>query len=144
MTLFDLAQRLVGEIHERPGQADHPFILWCLESTPLAGTLHDEIPWCSSWLNRLAWFFRLPRSKSAAARSWLEVGIPVPLTHAFAAWDIVVFSRGTDPRAGHVAVFVGLEGDHVRVIGGNQSNGIASALFPMSSVLGVRRLREAA
>ena len=94
MTLFDLAQRLCNEIPERAGPAAHPFILWCQEATTLSAT-SDEIPWCSAFVNRLAWLLRLPRSKSAAARSWLEVGVALELVEARAAWDIVIFRRGT-------------------------------------------------
>ena len=62
MTLLDLAMRFVGEIQKRPGGADHPFIVWCHESTTM-GASPDEVPWCSSFVNRLAWMLRLPRSK---------------------------------------------------------------------------------
>ena len=142
MTLFDLAQRLVGEIQERPGGASHPFIVWCHEST-MGANIQDEVPWCSSFVNRLAWLLRLPRSKSAAARSWLDIGASVQIEDAQPGNDVVVFSRGTDPRAGHVAVFAGLDdgGARVRVIGGNQGNNVSLASFPIASVLGVRRLQ---
>jgi hypothetical protein len=41
---------------------------------------------------------------------------------------------------GHVGLFAGLEGTHVLVLGGNQSNGVSVARFPVARVLGVRRL----
>jgi len=139
MTLFDLAQRLVGEIAERPGKADHPFIVWCHEATSM-GAAADEVPWCSSFLNRLAWLLRLPRSRSAAARSWLDVGMAIELDDARPGNDVVVFKRGSDPKAGHVAIYAGLDDGRVRVIGANQSNAVTMATFPRESVLGVRRL----
>ncbi len=140
MTLFEMAQRLVGEIKERPGASDDPFIRWCHGSTTM-GESPDEVPWCSSFVNRLAWFLRLPRSKSAAARSWLDVGVSVTLEQAQPGFDVVVFTRGGSPTAGHVAVFAGLEGNMVRVVGGNQGNTVSLASFPRDSVIGVRRLK---
>jgi len=147
MTLFELAQRLVGEIQERPGSADHPFIVWCHESTTM-GAAADEVPWCSSFVNRLAWLLRLPRSKSAAARSWLTVGTPVIDLHdARAAYDIVVLQRGTSETQGHVGVFMGImpmasSVPLIQVIGGNQSNGVTVEHYPVTRLLGIRRLRD--
>ena len=143
MTLLDLGMRLVGEIHEIPGAEDSGFIRWCHGATTL-GETHDEIPWCSSFINRLAWLLRLPRSKSAMARSWLGVGISIPTEEAMPGWDIVVLSRGSNPQAGHVGLFAGWEdssaGRVVRLVGGNQSNGVTLAEFPVTRILGVRRL----
>lgn len=140
MTLLDVAMRLVGEIQERPGAANHPFVVWCHGSTTM-GESPDEVPWCSSFVNRLAWLLRLPRSKSAAARSWLDIGTAVDLEDATPGWDVVIFRRGASPVSGHVAVFAGMEAEAVRVVGGNQSNGVTLASFPFEQVLGVRRLK---
>lgn len=140
ITLYDLAQRFIG-LREVGGDDDNPFIVWSLG---LCGfdphTTHDEVPWCSAWLNSLCWLLRLPRSKSAAARSWLTVGRPVKLEDAKPAYDIVVFSRGSSPKTGHVGVFAGLDGDSVYVLGGNQGNMVSVMPFPRERVLGVRRL----
>lgn len=145
MTLFDYAMRLVGEVHERPGAAHDPFILWCHEATTLRATT-DEVAWCSSFVNRCAWHLRLPRSKSAGARSWLAVGVSIEIEDARPGGDIVVFSSSSrPPPAGHVGIFAGLDdGPHgalVRVVGGNQGDGVSVASFPRSAVIGVRRLR---
>lgn len=152
MTLYMLAERFVGEVLERPGAASNPFIEWCHESAGLPPGTPDEVPWCSSFVNRLAWLLRLPRSKSARARSWLNVGRPIDLLEAVAGNDVVIFNRGgsTDPTVidspGHVAIFgklepgLGLLPEQVSVLGGNQGNGVTIARFPVSDVLGVRRL----
>lgn len=146
MTLYDLAHRLAGEITEVPGPVDHPAIRWFHKLTTY-GEAHDEVPWCSSFVNWCAWLLRLPRSKSAAARSWLNVGESVALADARVGWDICIFRRGNSPTAGHVAVFAGLDAEdttRIRVIGGNQSNGVTLASFPVADLLGVRRLRSVA
>lgn len=148
MTLFELATRFIGEVTERAGAADEPFIQWCHASCGLSPDTPDEVAWCSSFQNRLAWILRLPRSKSAAARSWLTVGFPISVHEATAANDIVILKRGSGEQPGpeviaapgHVGLFAGLEGDRVLILGGNQSDGVTLASFPASSVLGVRRL----
>ncbi len=147
VTLFDAAQRFVGNVKEITGDKGDPFIVWCLQSCD-AKITSDEVPWCSGFINRLAWFLRLWRSKSLAARSWLTGGIPITLAQAEIGNDIVILKRGKAPQPGpdvlkapgHVGVFAGLEDGFVLILGGNQSNGVTIARFPISDVLGVRRL----
>lgn len=141
MTLFDLCQRFVGEVQERPGAQHAPFIQWCHESCGLSPDTPDEVPWCSSWLNRMAWLLRLPRSKSARARSWLDVGLPVHLEEAQAGKnDIVILKRGPAPQ-GHVGVFAGRSlGGDVFILGGNQGDAVSVRSFSVNDILGVRRL----
>lgn len=147
MTAYDLASRYIG-IRELAGPDDHPLILWWLSLCGFDFHSHDEIPWCSAFTNGIAWELRLPRSKSAAARSWLGVGRPIPLTQARPADDVVILARGTGPQPGpdrldapgHVGWFGGVQGDRVLLLGGNQGDGVSLASFPVSKVLGVRRL----
>lgn len=146
MTLYQLAQRLVGEVREVRGPQADPFILWCHASCGVV-TTEDEVPWCSSFLNRLAWLLRLPRSKSARARSWLTVGTPVAWS-AVAVGDVVVLNRGGSPdptvisSPGHVTLYAGpaTRATHFCGLGGNQRDGVTIAEFPVADVLGVRRL----
>jgi len=144
MTAFDLAQRFVGEVTERKGSgANHPAIVWALDLCGLP-MQPDETPWCSGFVNLICWLLRLPRSKSAAARSWLNVGIPVAeLRQAQAGYDVVVLKRGTAEWQGHVGFFAGYDPSRgiVSVLGGNQSNSVTVADFRASDVLGVRRLK---
>lgn len=148
VTAFDIAARFSG-LKEIPGKSDNPQVLAMLrldDSWPQ----NDEVPWCSAFVNYVAWLLRAPRSKSLLARSWLQVGRPVPLTEARIGWDVVIFSRGSEPQPGpdviqapgHVGLFAGLEGDDVLVLGGNQGNTVSIERRPRSRVLGVRRLRE--
>ena len=139
LTAFDIAQRYVGLVREVAGPGrDHPFIQWCL-SLCFDGQLDlpDETPWCSAFAQHPAWELRLPRSKSARARSWLLVGTPVPLAEAQRGNDVVVFNRGGNPDPaviqgpGHVAYFAALEDDSVIVAGGGSlSNSIKSVNSP--------------
>ena len=142
MAPFDLARRFVGVVQERPGADHHPFIQWCHELVELGTRQPDEVPWCSSFVNAIAFMCGLPRSKSAAARSWLSVGEPVGLDVAKVG-DIVVLKRGTQAWQGHVGFFAGVVANQVRVLGGNQGNAVSVATFPVSDVIGVRRLHAA-
>ena len=149
LTAYDLAQRFVG-LKEFSGAKDNGFIVWAHSLCGLGDEQPDETPWCSSWLNAIAWLLRLPRSKSAAARSWLELGTPIPLMDAKPGYDVVIFKRGPEPQPGpdvtrgaqgHVALFAGLQGEHVLALGGNQGNAVNVSRYQISSVLGVRRLQ---
>jgi uncharacterized protein (TIGR02594 family) len=147
VTLFSLAQRYIG-VRELKGLHSHPLILWWHSLCNLQDT-SDEVPWCSSFLNGIAWELRLPRSKSAAARSWLTVGIPIT-TSAAIIGDVVILKRGdgeqpgpevTSGAPGHVGLFAGwTDQGRVLLLGGNQSNEVSIAAHPASAILGVRRL----
>lgn len=148
ISAFDLAMRFVGT-KEIPGVVSNPLILAMLkldDSWPTG----EEVPWCSAFVNFVAHLLRLPRSKSLAARSWLTVGTPIALSVAEPGFDVVVLRRGSGPAQpgpedtkapGHVGFFAGrTDMDNVMVLGGNQSDGVTVAPFPITKVLGVRRL----
>lgn len=140
VTLYDLAQRFVG-IAEISGEKNHPLVSWWLSLCGFGLDAPDEIPWCSAFLNGLAWELRLPRSKSAAARSWLDIGRPIKLEEARAEADVVVFRRGSDEKSGHVGLYAGVRKDGmVLVLGGNQGNSVSISPYPAGDLLGVRRL----
>lgn len=143
MTPFDLAMRLVGEIRELPGAEHHPYIQWGFLLCGLGVNTPDEVPWCSAGLQPIFWLLRRPRSKSAAARSWLGIGAGIDLREAMPDADVVVLTRGTNPAQGHVGLYAGI--DHLQnlvdVLGFNQGNGVSVAKFRQDDVLGVRRVR---
>jgi uncharacterized protein (TIGR02594 family) len=145
--LFELAQRFVGKVNEIPGSEDHPLIQWFLSLCGFGLHAHDETAWCSAFVNAICFLDDIPRSKSAAARSWLKEGVPIPLINAQLN-DVVVLKRGTGPQPGpevldapgHVGFFAGLEDGKVIILGGNQGNQVSLAHFPADQVLSVRRL----
>jgi len=146
---FDLAQRFAG-IGELVGGEHHPLIQWWLSLCGFGLHSPDETPWCSAFVNGICWELRLARSKSAAARSWLDVGQAVSLADAAVGWDIVVLKRGSvlasqpgpEVRSapGHVGFYAGREGEKVLVLAGNQSNRVNVQAFPVEQLLGVRRI----
>jgi uncharacterized protein (TIGR02594 family) len=145
ITAFDLAQRFVG-VKETAGAASNPQVLAMLRLDE-AWPEGDDVPWCSAFMNYIAWLLRLPRSKSLMARSWLSVGQSVTPDQAEVGFDVVVLKRGSDgpgpevlDAPGHVGLFAGLEGGEILVLGGNQADAVNVARFPLNRLLGIRRL----
>ncbi|MCK5138499.1 MAG: TIGR02594 family protein [Thermodesulfovibrionia bacterium] len=147
ITAFDLAQRFV-RVKEVPGKMDNPQIVAMLRLDAMWPE-GDEVPWCSAFVNYIAWLLRLPRSKSLRARSWLEVGTLVPFfEEARADWDVVIMQRGKGEQPGpevikapgHVGFFAGWRKDYIQILGGNQSDGVNISEYSVEKVLSVRRL----
>lgn len=144
-----MAQRFVGEIHEIPGQDNEPFIQWCLTLCGFQVGTPDEMPWCSAFANACCWLVRAPRTKSAMARSWLGIGRVVEITDAQPGYDVVILKRGHGQQPGpehadapgHVGFFAGFTQGRVSVLGGNQGDAVSVAAFPVSQILGIRRLK---
>jgi uncharacterized protein (TIGR02594 family) len=143
---FHLSQMGVAEM---PGEDAHPFVRWCLSRVGFGLKASDETAWCSAFVNTVHEMCGLPRSKSAAARSWLAVGTPIEL----ADWkigDVVIITRGDGPQPGPEVIsaqgHVGFLADvdetvkkEIAILGGNQGNRISVARFPVNRLLGVRR-----
>lgn len=146
ITAYEIARNFIG-YKERPGNLDNPFITWCLSNVGLVG-VHDEVAWCSAFVSTVFLILGLPRSKSAAARSWLLQGEPVDLKDAKIGWDVVVLKRGDGNQPGpeviqaqgHVGFFAGIDGDNVLLLAGNQHDMVNVTGFPVERVLGVRRM----
>lgn len=146
ISAYEIAQRFVG-IKEVSGSTANPQILAMLRlDQKWPGD--DSVPWCSGFVNYVAWLLRLPRSKSLRARSWLTVGEVVSLEHAEAGFDLVIFKRGSGHQPGpdvidapgHVGFYAGIDGSKILVLGGNQSDSVSISRYPKSRLLGVRRL----
>lgn len=146
VTAFDIAQRFVG-VKEVAGSVDNPQVMAFLR---LDNTWpeNDEVPWCSAFANYVAWLLRLPRSKNLRARSWLTVGQGVSLEEARPGFDIVILKRGSGEQPGpevieapgHVGFYAGRVGSLIEVLGGNQGDTVNVSRYPVSRLLGVRRL----
>ena len=137
---FQLGQRYVGIREIADKGKDHPLIQFWLSLCGFSLETPDEVPWCSAFANGIAWELRLPRSKSAAARSWLTVGVPVQIAEAKPGFDVAVLSRGSNAAQEHVGFFAGWQGGGVLLLGGNQSDGVTIEHFVAERLLGIRRL----
>lgn len=147
ITAFEVAQRFVG-VKEIPGRDNNNQVLAMLKLDD-PWPAGDEVPWCSAFVNYIAWLLRLPRSKSLRARSWLTIGYSVELADAEVGFDVVVLKRNGDDQpgpevldaVGHVGFFAGTEADQILVLGGNQSDSVKVSPYPEYRLLGIRRLR---
>jgi uncharacterized protein (TIGR02594 family) len=142
--LYDLAERFTG-IQEVAGKVDNPQIMSML-TLDMSWPTADEVPWCSAFVNYIAWLGRAPRSKDLRARSWLEVGRSVAPENAEPG-DVIVLKRGTDDgpevidAPGHVGFFAGYSRPgFIEVLGGNQSNTVKVSAYPADRLLSVRRI----
>lgn len=147
VTAYSLAQRFVG-IKEVSGKVSNPAILAMLQLDQ-AWPQDDAVPWCSAFVNYIAWLLRLPRSKDLRARSWLNVGVPITRREDLVVgFDVVILRRGgaDEPgpdvisAPGHVGFVAGQLDSYVLVLGGNQGDGVSVEPFPIDRVLGCRRL----
>jgi uncharacterized protein (TIGR02594 family) len=146
VTAFDVAKRFL-DVEEVEGMASNPLVLAMLK-LDARWPKDDATPWCSAFVNFVAWLLGLPRSKSLAARSWLLVGEPIELFEARQSNDVVILKRGSGNQPGpaeinapgHVGFFAGRAPGEVIVLGGNQGNQVSIQRYPSERVIGVRRL----
>lgn len=145
---FQIAQRFIG-ISEIAGGIDNPQIIAMLRLDS-NWAAHDEVPWCSAFVNYIAFLCGLPRSKSLSARSWLRVGQPLELADAKTDADIVILQRGTGEQPGpetiaapgHVGFYAGMKSGMVLLLAGNQGNSVSIKPFMTEHILGIRRLES--
>ena len=125
---------------EIPGEEHNPQILRYASETKIKGITSDEIPWCSTFVNGVAWNAGLQYSAKPHARSWLNVGTRVTTPEP---GDIVVFWRESpESWKGHVGFFLGVSHDKKRVycLGGNQGNRVSVSAYRINTVLAYQRL----
>lgn len=99
----------------------------------------DETPWCAAFVGYclLASGYLAPRS--LLARSYLAYGAVIEFNDLVEG-DIVIFKRGSNPESGHVGFYNGyMDGPSITVLGGNQSDKVCFAAYPIKNILGIRR-----
>lgn len=139
-TVVEVASGQIG-VKEVSGSKSNPQILKYAKECGFNNYTSDESAWCSLFANWVAKTTGLERSNSLAARSWLNVGIPIENPEP---GDIVVFWRESrESWKGHVGFFNGFSADGKRVycLGGNQGNQVSITAKTLDTVLGYRRLR---
>lgn len=128
-------------VHETPGPAATARITEYDKHTSLMAS-SDEIPWCSAFMNYCLDTAGHPGTHSAAARSWLNWGVPMdkPVEGC-----IVILDRhdSRNPNAAHVTLFYKDNGDGTfEGLGGNQHDSVQISTFLKSKVLGYRWPKE--
>ena len=111
--LLKIAFTEIGQ-QEVSGVNHNQRILDYASESGISGISTDEVPWCSTFVNWVAYKAGLSRTNKANARSWLLVGQNV--NDAPEPGDIVVFWRESpESWKGHVGLFVGYSQNLSRV-----------------------------
>lgn len=128
------AKKQLG-VKEVPGAGDNPEIIsWFELSTLPKEYWHDATAWCAVFINAGLFLNGVKGLCSARAKDWLDFGRAVETPRK---GDVVVFEWNDGSH--HVAYFLAMEDDQVRVIGGNQSNAVTETTYPLGNVAGFQR-----
>lgn len=122
-------------VQEAPGKATNATVRALYRDAGHPHVRDDAVPWCAAFVSAVLERAGVPSTRSLRARSYLSWGTAIdgPMLGA-----IAVLSRGSNPAYGHVGFVVGSTARHVFLLGGNQSDAVTVARFPMSRVLGYR------
>jgi len=100
-----------------------------------------KLPWCAAFANAILNKLGHEGTNSLMARSFLNYGAP---TKNPQVGDIVITKRGKNPVAGHVGFFEGYEVvdgvTYVKIFGGNTDKMVSTGWFPVTAVLGFRKI----
>lgn len=137
---YEIAKKEIG-VSEVNGAKDNPKIIEYLKAVDFNEeiTLHDEIPWCSSFVN---WCLQQAGGKgtrNSMARSFLSWGNE---TKDPKEGDLVIFKRTGSPWMGHVAFVVEVGPLFVKCLGGNQSDRVCIDSYRKTRVLCYRTSKD--
>jgi uncharacterized protein (TIGR02594 family) len=142
MTPFDIARSYIG-LSEGPGPADNPVIMEMYASVGHDWVEHDSVAWCAAFVGHCLERAGIRSTRKLTARSYLDWGIPIEVQDARPG-DIGVIPRGSSRWQGHVFFIDRIEGQWVWGLGGNQNDAVNVKRYPVSKLLGVRRVGNVA
>ena len=129
---------LALDVREVPGPGNNPRIVMYHNTTqPWSGT-DDSVAWCSSFVNYCVEHAGLTGTDSQSAQSWKDWGRDVMDNPR--EGDIAVWRRGSGTE-GHVGFFRADQGDHISVLGGNQSDRVRISSYPKDGMMGSSRFK---
>ncbi len=99
-----------------------------------------KVPWCAAFVDAVLDASGKPKRGSLLASDFLDYGTA---TDKPTKGDVVVFKSMARGSSGHVGFVVGIEGDRVRYIAGNDDNKVQEDTLPLAKVAGFRRPPEA-
>lgn len=93
-------------------------------------------PWCAGFVGSVLNASGVRGTGSLSARSYLNFGQP---TNKPSIGDVVVLSRGNNPKLGHVGFYAGTdENGNIKVLGGNHNDSVGIGSYSPDKVLGYR------
>lgn len=134
---YDLAGAELGT-REVPGIRDNPTVLGYYKDAGHSWVEHDETPWCAAFMSAMIARAGYENPGTLRARDFESYGEHVAPADAKPG-DVCVFSRGTNPKQGHVAFFVRWDGGGLIVLGGNQGDQVSEARYPQRRLVAIRR-----
>jgi uncharacterized protein (TIGR02594 family) len=130
-----IAFKEVGQT-EIPGADHNPRILEYISSThPQLKEQGDELPWSVFFVNWALAQGGAAGTKSGAARSFLQWGVPLDQPKPGA---VAVFERPGNAMGGHACFYIGDAADQVLCLSGNVANSVQISAQPKSRLLGYR------
>ena len=123
-----IAEDEIGQ-KEIKGDKDNPRIVEYFSATTLKAK-HDEVAWCSAFVNWVMQKAGYDGTKSAKAISWKNWGVNVkkPIYGTIAVFDF-------GETGGHVGFVVGKQGERILILGGNQSDQVKKSLFKKAKIV---------
>lgn len=131
---LDIARANLG-LREAPGKANNPKVVAFYAEAGHPEIKSDETAWCAAFVGACLKRADYPNTGDLTARSYLKYGKALDEPQEGC---IVVLKRGHSTWQGHVGFCVGWTSRTVKILGGNQSDAVTIASFPMSQVLGYR------
>lgn len=137
MSIINIALKEYG-VKEILGSRDNTRILQYFKDIGHEWVQHDEMAWCSAFVNWVALQAGAEMSNKLDARSWLNVGCEVDKPKI---GDIAVFWRDNKTSwKGHVAFFIKETDNFVYVLGGNQGNQVCIKAYKKDRLLQYRTI----
>jgi uncharacterized protein (TIGR02594 family) len=129
---YSVAKSLVG-VEEVSGKIDNEKIVELFRIVGHVEIKDDETAWCAAFVGSCLELAGYKSTRSLAARSYLKFGEKIPEPREGC---IVVFWRESKTSAkGHVGFYAGRDDRFIRVLGGNQSNGVRVQGYPAERLL---------
>jgi uncharacterized protein (TIGR02594 family) len=128
-TLRSAATLFIG-VSEIKGRKHNNVILQFGKWAGIQWYVEDEIPWCAVFLNAMLYLIGKPGTKSALAKSFLDIGTDITLEEARrdSTNVIAVYHRGKtkNDMSGHVDIVDNITQDTITLIGGNINDSVTS------------------
>lgn len=124
-------------LKEGKGAGNNPDVVAFFPEAGHPEVRQDSVAWCAAYANAMLKRSGIEGTGQLTARSFLKWGTE---TKSPKRGDIVVIKRGKSTWMGHVFFFLGIVGDRIWGIGGNQSDAVTVASFAITDLLGYRRV----
>lgn len=132
---------------EISGSKDNPVIQEYHSHARLGSSQHDEVPWCSSFLNAAADATGMEKTNDASAISWKKY-VGEDTGDQVEEGDVILLTPTVSGSTGHVTMankpFSRSKDKTFEGIGGNQSNSVCVATYPTSRIVVAKKWKPKA